>query len=293
MKRLIVGSLALALSTLAACAVDSTGSDDAYATDSCSGAIVDSHGYCRASNGQFAYSECCAPADSCAMATIDDHGICRRVDNGQFAPVACCEALCGGAALDTDGYCRATSGQFALSACCSNACVDQQDTQSPACQPAVDSATISEAVDELHEIFFDGRWNSTPVDSSEPMQMVEEYLQDLYFGDEETYEEYSYVADASQWHWDDTIAGTIQAQVVIEEATGQLEWLYEWSHEPEQIAEIQDRATRALQSLISAGAVFGFDGYAQNSCAAPTSMLLVLDTADTYVHGVDLSPCTE
>ncbi|MBW2528860.1 MAG: hypothetical protein JRI23_32090 [Deltaproteobacteria bacterium] len=293
MKRLIVGTLALAISTLAACAVDSTGSDDAYATDSCASATVDSHGYCRATSGRFAYSECCAPADACALATIDDHGICRRVDNGQFAPVACCDALCGGASLDAHGYCRATDGRFALSACCANACIDGQDIQSPACQAAVDSATISQAVDELHEIFFDGRWQSVGVESSEPLEMVRQYLEDLYYGDEEMLEEYQYVENSPSWYWDEPIAGTIQAQVVMDEAVGQLEWLYEWSHEPEEIAQIQDQATRAIQSLISAGAVFGFDGYEQNYCAAPTSMLLVLDTAESHVYGVDLSPCTE
>lgn len=293
MKRTIVACLLLSLGALGACAVDSTSSGDAYATDSCATATVDAYGYCRAVDGRFARSECCAPAGQCEMATLDDHGICRRVDNGRFAPVACCEALCGGASLDAHGYCRAQNGRFALSACCGNECVGQQGGDSPACPTTVNSADIAQAVDELRELFFDGRSSDANVASSAPLEMVKEYIQDRYYDDPDILDEYEFVENAAEFVADEPIAGTIQLQPVIDEAVGQLEWLYEWNLEPEEIAPLQDRATRAIQAMVAAGAALGFDGFDQNYCAAPTYMLLVLDPATQRVEGVDLSPCTE
>ena len=54
-------------------------------------------------------------------------------------------------------------------------------------------------------------------------------------------------------------------------------------------------ATTLLQRVMDSVdvAVFGFDGYEQNACAASMSYLLVIDPKNQRGYGIDLNPCEE
>ena len=139
MRRVMMG-LALSVGALVAgaCSVEPGTAAEENVVDACSSATVDDHGFCRRPDGKFAKVACCATSEVCAQATIDAHGICRRQDNGQFAPVACCDALCEGTSLDAEGRCRHTSGQFALGACCADECAGGS------CDAAVDASRFAD-----------------------------------------------------------------------------------------------------------------------------------------------------
>ena len=78
-------------------------------------------------------------------------------------------------------------------------------------------------------------------------------------------------------------------EAVRETAEDGLEWVWEPEERAAKAAEL--RAT--FDALVLRGAVFGFDGWEQNGCAAPTYLLLVLDTATPFVYAIDLNPCDE
>lgn len=132
---LVVGGFAV---NVGACTSDSGVSSEKNLADTCGGATVDDHGFCRRTDGTFAKVACCATSEACAQATVDAHGICRRKDNGQFAPTACCDALCEGTSLDADGRCRKDNGTFALGACCADECA------AGGCDVAIDEARFAD-----------------------------------------------------------------------------------------------------------------------------------------------------
>ena len=51
------------------------------------------------------------------------------------------------------------------------------------------------------------------------------------------------------------------------------------------------KAKTQLEAIATAGGTFGFSGFAQNGCATPTSLLLVIDPKTSTVYGVYLNPC--
>lgn len=87
---------------------------------------TDENGFCRAANGTFAPSQCCADSQVCQAAALDENGDCRSSENGQFVPASCCAAKCGNAQLGGDGFCRSSNGQFAPGACCADQCFAAQ-----------------------------------------------------------------------------------------------------------------------------------------------------------------------
>ena len=56
---------------------------------------------------------------------------------------------------------------------------------------------------------------------------------------------------------------------------------------------IKEQAHTVLTRLHDFKVIFGFDGFQQNGCAAPTPYLLVLDQNSKTVYGINLFPCEE
>jgi len=265
---------------------DATEGDEADLTAACKSAKIDDGGFCRAKNGQFAKATCCAPADACSTAAADSKGVCRR-SNGQFAPTACCAAVCGGASLDENGYCRAENGRFALAECCNDPCATAKDPKSiPACNGTDGTVTsIADAVGELEKIFADGRDGETTVTSTTPLEMIKEYIAAEY---EDLADGFEYSENAPGLETDTETAGTITTKVASGEVDGALVNISDDSWAGSHVD-----AQNAIDAIAKAGGTFGFDGFNQNGCAAPTPMLLVLDPKTKTVYSIDLSPCEE
>lgn len=99
-------------------------------TSACDGAALDKELFCRAPDGRFAATSCCAEefAATCANSKPDPDGErCRSTTTGRFVPSACCEALCAGAAIDATGFCRLENGRFAARGCCADQCFAAQE----------------------------------------------------------------------------------------------------------------------------------------------------------------------
>jgi hypothetical protein len=99
-------------------------------TSACEGARLDKELFCRAPDGRFAATSCCADefAATCANTKPDADGEhCRSTATGRFVPSACCEALCAGAAIDASGFCRIENGRFAPRGCCADQCFTAQE----------------------------------------------------------------------------------------------------------------------------------------------------------------------
>jgi hypothetical protein len=149
------------------------------------------------------------------------------------------------------------------------------------------------AVQELMGIYDYGRHGDEPVSSSEPLEMIREYLE-VGHGEDDV-AEFELIADADAFQVDEMVAGTLPYDLALAEAVGNVEWLYYYDEDAgeEVVAATEARVTELFEQLRDAGALFGFDGFEQNACAAPTSFLLVLDPDGGKVYGIDLTPCSE
>lgn len=165
-------------------------------------------------------------------------------------------------------------------------------------RPSVD-VSISSSVEALRTIFPQGRNRDVGVMSSDPVVMVREYVE-LVHGDVHTFD---FVEDSRRFASDERIAGTMPAETVEERVRRNIEELRRLEEDERNrpvepspdvdrsVSRLQETAVGLLDTLAASGAAFGFDGFAQSSCAAPTEMLLVLDEADQMVYSVDLWPC--
>ncbi|HZO14263.1 MAG TPA: hypothetical protein VFB62_13420 [Polyangiaceae bacterium] len=187
---------------------------------------------------------------------------------------------CDGAALDADEVCRTSDGRFAEASCCERS--------------GGDEPSISEGVAALNELFPDGRGDSQNVTATVPLEMIKEYLI-KHHEDEEVVAGYTLVEDSEAMLVDEHVAGTLKPEAARARVSGMIEWVYEHVLEGDAEAMAQKRAEAeaVVDDLIEAGAIFGFDGYDQNGCAAPTPMLLVLDREHGAVDAIDLAPCME
>ncbi|MGK5088127.1 hypothetical protein WDW86_11265 [Bdellovibrionota bacterium FG-2] len=50
---------------------------------------------------------------------------------------------------------------------------------------------------------------------------------------------------------------------------------------------------KLLMDLWGTKAIYGFDGYSPNGCGSNDPFILVLDTKEQTVYGIDLTPCNE
>jgi hypothetical protein len=127
------------------------------------------------------------------------------------------------------------------------------------------------------------------VPAGTPLEMVKGYIAARYADDPEIGDGYKFVEDARELDTDTQLAGTMKKDVAIERAFASIQG---WFDEEASSAHMK-RVRAALDKLAASGASFGFDGFEQNGCAAPTAFLLVIDAAGKHVYGIDLNPCSE
>lgn len=125
--------------------------------------------------------------------------------------------------------------------------------------------------------------DSYRVTSTNPLSMVKQYIFAKNAGDKELAQGYRWVSNSSKLTSDEQVAGTLLYRSAKSEFKG--------------IEGLSEKQATFAQELITEihnlGGSFGFDGFEQNGCAAPTFFLLILDVEGKKVYGIDLSPCTE
>lgn len=138
------------------------------------------------------------------------------------------------------------------------------------------NASIQSLVSHIQKTLAEGRHDSGQTKSSDPLEMVKEYIAKKYEYDTEIFKGYRFVKDATSLTVDEPVAGLLKTSAVLHEVRS---------------GEGTEAVEADFKALLKTQAVFGFDGFEQNACAAPTPFLLVLDPANKTVYGIDLSPC--
>lgn len=154
--------------------------------------------------------------------------------------------------------------------------------------------SVESNVSVLKKIFKDGRHSTIIANAQTTKEMITQYLyfKYSYMSDSSVYEKYQFVDDAEDFVVDDQVAGTIKSKAVYETVEHYLKEIYGSSSESVRNRRILV-AKNILDEIVKDGAVFGFDGFEQNGCAAPTPYLLIIDKAGKTVYGIDLNPCKE
>lgn len=134
-----------------------------------------------------------------------------------------------------------------------------------------------------------GRHRTVNVDSNEVEKMLKDYVEIQH---ECSSDEFSYLFNQTEMTADEKTAGTMLKSKVFGAVN---KYLISWYSEDEEInlPEMLNKTNISLRNLIKMGAEFGFDGYWQNGCAAPTYYLLIIDKNRQMVEGIDLNPCEE
>lgn len=142
------------------------------------------------------------------------------------------------------------------------------------------AAEVPELAARLAALFPDGRHETWELPPASPLELIKEYVRDHI--DAGWVDDYTFVEEADGLEVDEMIAGTLAGGVPEAEVAAALA-----GDEPERAA------LAILAEMRAAGGTFGFDGFWQNACAAPTPFLLVMDTRRGFVEGIDLNPCVE
>jgi hypothetical protein len=128
-----------------------------------------------------------------------------------------------------------------------------------------------------------------PKQSAEPMELVKMFIKHSESDDPEALKGYKFETALKGFPSDEQKAGTFAPASVngmISDAAKTVEDTF-------QDGDTSKKVKQHLQTLQGLGVIFGSDGFQQNGCAAPTTYLLVIDTADKTVDGIDLAPCDE
>lgn len=201
---------------------------------------------------------------------------CSSSDQTQSSAPEVNADACSTAKLDEQGVCRQANGQFAEKRCC--ATVD-----------------VTKIADEMASLYPAGRHEFANVEPGKPIDMIRAYVADVH----EDPDYFTFVEDhKGRLPADEASAGTVSAADARIEAIKDLEMNYGYAIEyGEKTQEELDVARAKLTALFDEldkagqGVAFGYDGFWQNSCAAPTTMLLVLDMTAGRVNAIDLTPC--
>jgi hypothetical protein len=135
-----------------------------------------------------------------------------------------------------------------------------------------------------------GRHDDFDVTGDSPLALVKSYIDKKYADDPELRDGYTFEENAADFAMDEQRAGTFAKDVAMANALATIDAWFDGEDEHD---AHMTRVRAVLDKLAATGASFGFDGFEQNACAAPTAFLLVVDSAAKRVHGVDLNPCEE
>ena len=116
------------------------------------------------------------------------------------------------------------------------------------------------------------------------MNLLKQYLDSKYKNDPDLRSYFLTLKDSKKWTFDNFIAGTWPQKDVLSRIA---EVLPENQKNREEILKLFSKL------LENSNLRFGYDGFEQNGCAAPTAFLLILNTLEGRVDGIDLIPCQE
>jgi hypothetical protein len=130
-----------------------------------------------------------------------------------------------------------------------------------------------------------------PTSSSDPMEMLEDFLAEAH--PDEDPSEFEFLPDAEEFETDVQKLGLVSSELARGQVQGSIEFYFENWDEVDDVSKRVDAAGKLMDSLRDGGAKFGFYGWDQHGCAAPTNVLLVLSPEDKKVWAVELDPCSE
>ena len=161
--------------------------------------------------------------------------------------------------------------------------------------------SISDAVVKLEEE--DGvlpgpaRGDAYRAGGATTLDAVKAYIRAKYRDDTEIGDAYTFVDKGDTLVEDQTIAGTLETETalkLVDAAIASYYDGYDKTADPDATAKARRAKVRELLEIIAKqGGTFGFDGFEQSGCAAPTPWLLVIDRSHETVYGIDLNPCRE
>lgn len=145
-----------------------------------------------------------------------------------------------------------------------------------------ETATIRETAESLQNVLVDGRHWALQVSGLTAVDALRDYVHERYQYDGDIAQRIRVLPQAAKLEVDAEVVGLLKVE------TARSEFAYAMEHNA-----IQDKgaASALFERLVQAQAQFGFDGFQQNGCAAPTPYLLVLDVEGKLVFGIDLNPC--
>jgi hypothetical protein len=120
--------------------------------------------------------------------------------------------------------------------------------------------------------------------TTDEMNLLKQYLDSKYKNDPDLRSYFLTLKDSKKWTFDNFIAGTWPQKDVLNRIA---EVLPENQKNRDEILKLFSKI------LKNSNLRFGYDGFEQNGCAAPTAFLLVLDTLEGRVDGIDLIHCQE
>jgi hypothetical protein len=127
--------------------------------------------------------------------------------------------------------------------------------------------------------------------SSEPVKMLEDFLAEAH--PDEDPSEFEILPEAESFETDVQKLGLVSYEVAKAQVEGSIEYYFENWEDVTDVAKRVETAGTLMKSLRDGGAKFGFYGWDQHGCAAPTNVLLVLSPANKKVWAVELEPCSE
>jgi hypothetical protein len=149
--------------------------------------------------------------------------------------------------------------------------------------------TLLERIAVLEGMFPSGHGaGRVDVTSAVPLTMLGEYMDITYEP-----EDYEIVENATEFETDVMKAGTVTLEAAHAAVSDGIEYVDSVAEEEESTPRHQAEAAAALDAIVEAGAILGFDGWGQSGCAAPTPVLVIIDTEAKFVYGIDLNPCSE
>ncbi len=138
-------------------------------------------------------------------------------------------------------------------------------------------ARINAVRADLHALgeLMDSSPDYTKTKSNKPLEMVKEYIEKKYPGEEYTFEENAKDVD------DSAVAGTCSASVGISLIQGTADTWYNEDGEGKDKSKVIEKAAERLRRH---KLPFGFEGGAQGWGGSPASYVLLLDTECKAVH---------
>jgi hypothetical protein len=178
----------------------------------------------------------------------------------------------------------------ASSAACTTSTAPEPEA-SGASEALSSSSTVTKAEKDLLAVFNVGPQNGGTtyhVASTDPIEAaLKDYVKQANKDDPDSVSGFSYHLNASGIETDTQAVGTISNADAWSTIRHDLSDYLQGS------AAGKAKAKKAFDALTSQGVVFGYDGWQESGCAAPTDFLLLIDPHGKTVFTLELTPCDE